>query len=80
MVEVDVTGGDSVTVTVAVVGPAVSRLVGHFVPVQWGQSRLGRGLVVLLVRGSLGAQGPVGRQHRQPDGHGDQDQECRGGE
>ena len=67
----------SVTVPVA---PAMSRLVSHFVTVQWGQSSLRRSLVVLLVRGSLGAQGPVGRQHRQPDGHGDQDQEGRGGE
>ena len=60
--------------------PTVSGLVSHFVTVQGSQSRLGRGLVVVLVRGSLGTQGPVGRQHRQPDGHGDQDQEGRGGE
>ena len=68
------------TVTVPV-GPAVSRpVVRHFVAVQRGQPGLGRGLVVLLVGGRLGAQGPVGSQHRQPDGHGDQDQEGRGGE
>ena len=62
------------------VAPAVSWLVRHFVAVQWGQSSLGCGLVVLMLSGSLGSQGPVGRQHRQPDGHGDQDQEGRGGE
>ena len=80
-VEVDIAAGcHPVTVTVPV-GPALPRpVVRHFVAVQRGQPGLGRGLVVLLVRGSLGAQGPVGRQHRQPDGHGDQDQECRGGE
>ena len=55
-------------------------MVRHFVAVQRGQPGLGRGLVVLLVGGRLGAQGPVGSQHRQPDGHGDQDQEGRGGE
>ena len=77
-VEVDIAGGHRVTVTVSV-APAVSRLVSHLVAVQWGQSCLG-GFVVLLLRGGLGAQGPVGGQHRQPDGHGDQDQEGRGRE
>jgi len=62
------------------VAPAVSWLVRHFVAVQGGQSGLGCGLVVLVLGRCLGAQGPVGRQHRQPDGHGDQDQEGRGGE
>ena len=45
------------------------------------QSSLGRGLGVLPVGSqSLGAQGPVGGQHREPDGHGDEDEEGRGGE
>ena len=76
-IEVDVM---TLRVTMSVI-PPVTRLLNSFVTVEMSQSSLGRGLGVLPVGSqSLGAQGPVGGQHREPDGHGDEDEEGRGGE
>ena len=70
---------DIVTLSVSMISP-VSRLLNSLVTVKMSQSSLRRGLGVVSVGRGFGAQGPVGSQHRQPDGHGDQDQEGRGGE